>query len=371
MTTAPTIDPTNPSGQPAELVELVAQAFADVAAAAAEEVSVPPASTLREAAVELLDDLAAHPKSHGHLVPECSWCAGYAAAERDAGLSTSSGDDDAPRPPRVETDRDAVRVVEAVIIDHLTSSGVGTYTTDAQDLAERIVHALLGTPTVTLAADGRPVVDWHDGPGRTPRVTLVARPLLDELVAARDVAVSAAARAAIDVILDTAVGIRDILHNPADRNAHAGRMFDEAARELDSLRAAWPRDLVAYPRDPRDVAPEVAALTDLARAPRGVLVVPASTTDEVLAALRASAGADVEVRRTHPDDGDVVEHITRPAPWPDPEVAVDLIDHTDEHVSPDCKAGKCGACTGGAWSVEADAHVDCTHPCHTPAPVEP
>lgn len=35
-------------------------------------------------------------------------------------------------------------------------------------------------------------------------------------------------------------------------------------------------------------------------------------------------------------------------------------------VSPDCKAGKCSACTGDAWSDRLDARTDCEHPCHTP-----
>ena len=33
-------------------------------------------------------------------------------------------------------------------------------------------------------------------------------------------------------------------------------------------------------------------------------------------------------------------------------------------VSPDCRAGKCSACTGDAWSDKLDAHADCEHPCH-------
>lgn len=35
-------------------------------------------------------------------------------------------------------------------------------------------------------------------------------------------------------------------------------------------------------------------------------------------------------------------------------------------LSPDCRAGKCTACTGDAWSDRLDAHTDCEHPCHTP-----
>ena len=34
-------------------------------------------------------------------------------------------------------------------------------------------------------------------------------------------------------------------------------------------------------------------------------------------------------------------------------------------LSPDCRAGKCTACTGDAWSDRLDAHTDCEHPCHT------
>lgn len=34
--------------------------------------------------------------------------------------------------------------------------------------------------------------------------------------------------------------------------------------------------------------------------------------------------------------------------------------------SPDCKAGKCSACTGDAWSDKLDAVTECEHPCHRP-----
>lgn len=34
-------------------------------------------------------------------------------------------------------------------------------------------------------------------------------------------------------------------------------------------------------------------------------------------------------------------------------------------LSPDCRAGKCTACNGDAWSDRLDAHTDCEHPCHT------
>jgi len=36
--------------------------------------------------------------------------------------------------------------------------------------------------------------------------------------------------------------------------------------------------------------------------------------------------------------------------------------------SPDCAAGKCGACTGDAWDVATDQMVPCGHDCHTATP---
>lgn len=37
------------------------------------------------------------------------------------------------------------------------------------------------------------------------------------------------------------------------------------------------------------------------------------------------------------------------------------------HVSPDCAAGKCGACIGTAWDFDADKLTGCTHECHVEA----
>lgn len=41
-------------------------------------------------------------------------------------------------------------------------------------------------------------------------------------------------------------------------------------------------------------------------------------------------------------------------------------------LSPDCKAGKCRACTGDAWDHVADAPAVCPCECHAPTlEVEP
>lgn len=37
------------------------------------------------------------------------------------------------------------------------------------------------------------------------------------------------------------------------------------------------------------------------------------------------------------------------------------------HISPDCRDGKCGACVGTAWDVDADDLTGCTCACHTEA----
>lgn len=37
------------------------------------------------------------------------------------------------------------------------------------------------------------------------------------------------------------------------------------------------------------------------------------------------------------------------------------------HISPDCSAGKCGACIGTAWDLDADGLTNCAHECHAPA----
>ena len=55
--------------------------------------------------------------------------------------------------------------------------------------------------------------------------------------------------------------------------------------------------------------------------PDGVLTVPAGTTDDVLDQVRAVVPDGVDVQRAAPQ-------------WPAPDIAVDLIDHTDEPVQP-------------------------------------
>lgn len=37
---------------------------------------------------------------------------------------------------------------------------------------------------------------------------------------------------------------------------------------------------------------------------------------------------------------------------------------TGPPVSPDCSAGKCGACVGDAWDHAADVPAPCEHACH-------
>lgn len=56
--------------------------------------------------------------------------------------------------------------------------------------------------------------------------------------------------------------------------------------------------------------------------------------------------------------------------WPDMEKArpTDVPLWTDEPtpdiVSPDCRDGKCGACTGDAWNDTTDEPAACQHACH-------
>jgi hypothetical protein len=41
-----------------------------------------------------------------------------------------------------------------------------------------------------------------------------------------------------------------------------------------------------------------------------------------------------------------------------------LVVINDNHLNPDCEAGKHGACHGDAWSIEDDRPVDCECACH-------
>lgn len=42
-------------------------------------------------------------------------------------------------------------------------------------------------------------------------------------------------------------------------------------------------------------------------------------------------------------------------------------DRAEAHLNPDCRDGKHNACRGDAWSVSADAPIDCACSCHRPA----
>lgn len=401
MTTDP-ITPTDPAvtHHPA-LVVLVAEALDEVALAAVES-GPPPASTLREAAIELLDKLdgrrfvidadrariAAIIRGafHGDADLVHFW---HAAA--DTLVAVYGARPEEARPPVVETDRDAVRIVEAVVADCIAGDVQNSAITT---IAEEVVRALLGVPTLHRRPDGTLVADWHDTPERTPRAALVARPLLDDIVGAqsREGGDLHVARTAIDVLLDVTAGVREALADPVLGKRHASRLFDSADRILDTLRAIHPYEPPAPVEVPvcgecqgghttaehirANLAPLTSARTveDIDRELAWIDTVIEATGSEALA---ANGRALAEQLRAHRDKLAAAEHDERRPVWPDPEVAVDLIDHTDEHegdgviehLSPDCKVRKCGACVGSAWSVEADALVECTHACHTPVPV--
>jgi len=133
------IDPATPAVDP---VELIARYLDDVALDAVANRAGPTATQLRAAATELLDDLLAGDE------PE-----------------------PAPAPPIVERDTDAVRIVEHILATH----------THPRPIADAIVEALFGIPTVTRHDDGRVTVDWQDTPTHRPRACIVARDLLDDI----------------------------------------------------------------------------------------------------------------------------------------------------------------------------------------------
>ena len=216
----------------------------------------------------------------------------------------------------VETDRDAVRIAADVITNLLARDIPLT----AHDAAEHVVRALLDAPIATLDHTTRQVtLQW---PSDDVRVALVAREVLEELV--------------------------------------------DAANTGYAVRRGLPDALTA------------AMHTLQHTPPTGILTLPADTTDEQLAQVRDRVPADIAVERarTHLAErhaevraalpAKLAAHAARPASWPAPEVAVDYIDHTDEHVSPDCRAGKCGACTGDAFDLLLDALTECEHTCHRP-----
>lgn len=49
--------------------------------------------------------------------------------------------------------------------------------------------------------------------------------------------------------------------------------------------------------------------------------------------------------------------------------APDLAIAAHDHLSPDCRPGKHGACSGDAWCTTEDRGVPCTCPCHDHAAV--
>lgn len=96
-------------------------------------------------------------------------------------------------------------------------------------------------------------------------------------------------------------------------------------------------------------------------------IVARDFVDDLVERLQPEPSDPVENHATPDDDaflaelGDAIaedlaaQHLTHAAP------AI----RAPRTLSPDCKAGKCTACNGDAWSDRLDAHTDCEHECHT------
>jgi len=86
---------------------------------------------------------------------------------------------------------------------------------------------------------------------------------------------------------------------------------------------------------------------------------------KLLAAAKAANDLADALRFTR----EQTSHLTGADPAPDPRGDALRSDGQDSpvtaRISPDCTAGKCGACSGDAWDFAKDHRVDCEHDCHT------
>ena len=216
-------------------------------------------------------------------------------------------------PPVVERDEDAVRLVEDIIDATSTTTEHPGAIIPSERTGPAIVEALFGRPTVTMHYDtGRIEIDWQDTPTHRPRACIVARDLLDDIVERLNAGAS----------------------EPVENHATPERTAEPGERLPDLPASAYPPGAVPLP----DVVRTVPCGDPEHCASHGECI---DYADEVLDAL-----------------GDAIAraHDARPLVDAAPALAA---------LSPDCKAGKCTACTGDAWSDRLDAHTDCEHPCHT------
>lgn len=254
-------------------IDLVARTLDEVALASIE--GAVPMATIREAAAELVEKLDAH--------------------------------------PRIETDEDAVRVVDAVLDQCLVEYGDG-HRARVDETATRIVDALLGKPigteTEDLSTGVRTVtLQW---PSDDVRAALVSREVLEAMVdEANELRAGADFRSVPDGVeltpaqaygyLLTATPERrhellaDLLHQRSRGvrcwlHGH-DEQIDNLRRDLDAART----QLTAHDTIEPDLDDEGEPSTVV---------------------IAAGSGDEQPGRVTHS--------------WPDPEVAVDYIDHTDE-----------------------------------------
>jgi hypothetical protein len=208
--------------------------------------------------------------------------------------------DEHTRRTHVETRTEAVRLVEDTIDAHTMKAEPSGAILISDQTATRIVDALLGRPVASITDDGVATLAWPDG----THAAIVSRDVLDNLT---------------ERVNRTAALERELAH--------------DRARIADLERT------VARLRHLGATAEDAAVESDLAR----------------LEALVVDRRPTLE-----PGEPDAYAHLD-----PLRNAVRNTIDRLEaELTSPDCKAGKCSACTGDAWSDRLDAHADCEHPCH-------
>lgn len=212
--------------------------------------------------------------------------------------------DEHDRRTHVETVAEAVRRVEDVIDAHTMKAEPSGAILISDQTATRIVDALLGRPVASVEHEtGAVTLAWPDG-------------------------------------THAAIVSRDVLDNLTERVNRVPGLEADLARSR--IRIAELERTVARLRHLGAATEDAAVEGDLARLE--ALVVDRRPTLEPSDPGQDHATAHLDPLRTA-----VRNTIER--------LEADL-------TSPDCKAGKCSACTGDAWSDKLDAVTECEHPCH-------
>lgn len=332
-------------------IDLVARTLDEVALASIE--GAVPMATIREAAAELVEKLDAH--------------------------------------PRIETDEDAVRVVDAVLDQCLVEYG-DAHRALVDETATRIVDALLGKPigteTEDLSTGVRTVtLQW---PSDDVRAALVSREVLEAMVdEANELRAGADFRSVpdgveltpaqaygylltatperrhellADLLHQRSRGVRCWLHGHDEQIDNLRRDLDAARTQLAEchaeVRAALPPELVAHAtavcgecRGGHTTAEHIRANLAPLTSARTVEDIDRELVwiDKTILMTDSPEIAEngrrlAEQLRAERDKLAAAEHIERRPVWPNPEVAVDLIDHTDEPVSRGCPGDGCPGC---------------------------